>query len=136
MSSVFLYVLAKFFLKIKRTITTKTRCCYPSCKESEHLKTIPDSVRQQIAIQTKVFVPPQAVACPNHFPFDSWLNVSSMIQFDGAEFTKEYLEDMFYLLTNNSLKSYTSAESRKLWIMCVCLTRYSKEQLIFQYRVQ
>lgn len=64
-------------------------------------------------------MPIQAVACPNHLPFEIWLNANSMMSQNGSEFTKEYLEDMFHLLTNNSLKPDTSAESRKLEF-CIC----------------
>lgn len=106
-------ILDKIFLKIKRTISTKSQCCYPSCREKVNLKKISDFVRQSIAVQTKVYVPINAVACPNHSSSEVWLNANSLVTQVGSEFTKEYLEDMFCLLTNNSLKSHTPAESRK-----------------------
>lgn len=99
------YFLDKILLKIKRTASNKTRCAYPSCVVKQRLKRISSGIRRMIAIQLNKFVPQHSVVCDNHVTMDNWQNVNSAICFPSSEFTKEHIEDMFNLLTNESIKT-------------------------------
>lgn len=106
-------VLDKVSLNIKRTFAGKSRCSYPTCNETRNVHRISDHNRQIIAVQSKVYIPINATACPNHANFVQWGDVSSLIDHPRLEFTKAYVEDMFNLLTNGALISDAPAESRK-----------------------
>lgn len=100
----------KIRLQIKRTGATKGRCNHPLCGVSKHLKVIPQEMRYQIAVEEKVFIPRLAVACSNHIEISTWENVNHLIESDDFQFTKEYLEDMYKLLSNPPAKSGASKE--------------------------
>lgn len=95
-------------LKIKRTGILKNRCNYPSCNESNNLSRIPLGMRFYIATQEKVYIPVTSVACPRHIVVQAWIGVGKVIK-DENTFLSTQIEDMFNLLTNQSIKSILTA---------------------------
>lgn len=104
-------VAQKIELKIKRTAASRRSFNHPMCGVTRNLVTISKEKRYQIAISEGVFIPLHAVACYNHIEIDSWKNVKELIVPEYSQFTKNYIEDMFELLTNPSVKSGASKES-------------------------
>lgn len=99
-------------MNIKRTAATKRKCNHPSCWQTKKLKTIPIELRYKIAVDEKVFVPSNAVACQNHINSDAWKNVNQIIESESSEYSKQYLVDMFDLLSNPPSKISETKESR------------------------
>lgn len=97
-------------LKIKRTAFSGARCNFPGCSESKHLKRIPKELRYRIAIEQKVFVPTNSLACAIHISDAEWVDVQSIIV-DTNNFTENYLVDMFQLLTNVPKKKCETLEA-------------------------
>lgn len=56
-------------------------------------------MRYHIAIKETVFLPKNVVACPIHINAASWTNVSQIMESEQYDFTKEFIEDMFHLLS-------------------------------------
>lgn len=111
-----LQILEKICLKIKRTAASKRKCNFPTCKEKEHLKTIPKEHRYRIAVEENVFIPHLAVSCVNHIEVNAWKQVAQLIE-DNADYTKQYLEDMFQLLSKPPTKIGEAKESSMYFIV-------------------
>lgn len=83
-------------------------------------------MRYQIAVEERVFIPRLAVACGNHIEVSTWENVNHLIESEDFQFTKEYLEDMFKLLSNPPAKSSASKES-SMYFTLLC------ENTVYKY---
>lgn len=109
--------LGKLQLKIKRTVRTKTHCCFPNCRAFQKLKRLSTANRQFITVNEKVYIPPNAVVCDEHEPMNIWRNCGSLIENDAHDFTKALVEDMFQLLTSPHLSLHTDLSTSK-WTIC------------------
>lgn len=107
-----LILIQGILLCVKRTSATKSRCNYPDCSRARELKTIPKNTRHAIAVQEKIFIPAGVPACPAHINFDSWKDANGLIEPNENEFSREYLEEMFRLLTTSSTNISGCKESR------------------------
>lgn len=94
----------RILLNIKRTSLSKIKCSFPLCNETSSLKRLSIQLRYDIATYQKVFVPSGSVACNRHMPYSVWKGVYGKIKKEQSKFTKEYLEEMFQLLTDSTLK--------------------------------
>lgn len=103
-------ILGTICLNIKRTAASKSKCSFPKCKEKKNLKTIKKEVRYRVAVEEKIYIPQQSVACENHIEAIEWIQVARSME-DHADFTKEYLENMFQLLSNPPKKLDEAKES-------------------------
>lgn len=103
--------LGSITLKIKRTSSSNRSCNHPLCGLTRNLKMIPKEMRYQIAIDENVFIPINARACSRHISIEAWRNVNTLIVSEEANFTKDYLEDMFKLLSKPPIKTVASKES-------------------------
>lgn len=65
-------------------------------------------MRYFIATKEKVYVPLSSVACPGHIAPDAWIDVGRLIKEENA-FSSAQIEDMFNLLTNQSIKPILTA---------------------------
>lgn len=126
-----LIALGKITLKIKRTAASKRSCNHPSCWQTRQLKTIPTELRYKIAVEEKIFVPSQGLACPIHINGDTWEQANQLIESEHSEFTDAYIADMFKLLSNPPSK-YTTKESRMYFTAGIIIFFTDKTYLIIQ----
>lgn len=61
-------------------------------------------MRYYIAVKENVFIPQKTRACSTHINTGSWENVIQLMNNEHYDFVKEYIEDMFKLLSNPPLK--------------------------------
>lgn len=85
-------------MKIKRTAFSKARCNFPNCSHATNLSNITNDFRYRVAMDEKVFIPNNSMACTLHMDRSAWKDVFNLIA-ESCTFTGKYLEDMFTLLT-------------------------------------
>lgn len=90
-------------LNVKRTAATKSRCNFPDCYRTRDLKTIPKNMRHAIAVDEKIFIPAGVPACSVHINMDAWKDANGKIDAVEYDYSREYLEEMFRLLTTSSI---------------------------------
>lgn len=70
-------------------------------------------LRHYVATNQKVYVPEKSLVCPAHSTSESWNNVNSLIAENEMDFKKEFVEDMFQLLSDSNNAKLGSIEERK-----------------------
>lgn len=88
-------------LKIKRVPSSNRRCAFPACAASQGLKNLPKVDRCYLARVCKIYVPRISRVCPVHANRFLWQN--SDVVNESNDFSKEHIEDMFQMLTENSI---------------------------------
>lgn len=127
-----------FNLSIKRTAVSKRRCNYPSCWHTNGLTNISREMRYRIAVQRKVYIPKYAVACSIHNNLAAWENSNETIEANDHQFRREYIEDMFDLLTNPTTKIVGCLESRMYYFVQIHsygMMRYYSYDYSYVYRI-
>lgn len=98
-------------MRIKRTGATKANCNHPACGVSSHVTKIPKEVRYRIAVDFKIFIPANSVACGRHIQTEAWNDAKAFITSEQFKYTNDQLDDMFQLLSNPPAKMGISKES-------------------------
>lgn len=88
-------------LKIKRAPSSTKRCSFPICAASQNLKKMQETDRCYIAKVCKIYIPAISKVCSVHANKFSWRNDDVLNE--SNDFTDEYIEDMFQLLTNRTI---------------------------------
>lgn len=88
-------------LRIKRTSASSRRCAFPVCTATRALKNLLETDRRYIASVCKIYIPPISRVCMTHASKFAWHNTDFVNE--SNDFSKEYIEDMFRLLTDSSI---------------------------------
>lgn len=88
-------------LKIKRVPRSNRRCAFPACVASRGLKNLLQVDRCYLDRVCKICVRSISRVCAVHANRFLWQN--SDVQNESNDFWKEHIEDMFHLLTENSI---------------------------------